>query len=322
MMSDILSPIAAVVAASPGLLGVPAILATLSALGVLMAAWGALSMRSQGLVAQRLGHAMPMARSLEEAELQSSFQQRVVRPLIGACSRMVLRYLPHSAIEGYRRKLVLAGNPGGFEVRDFLGVKGLSTVGLPGLYVLLSGLTLAVPSPLILVALAGLGFRLPDFFLSRRISRRQKEVQRAMPDTLDLLTICVEAGLGFDGAIGRVVEKRNDALSGEFGRALTEMRMGRSRREALRSLVERTDVQDVNTFVSAIVQSEQLGVPISRVLHSQADQMRVRRRQRAEEAAHKAPIKMLFPMVFLIFPAMFVVILGPAMPGIFKMLGS
>ncbi len=319
-MSDILSPIAAVVAAGPGFLGAPTILATVAALGVLMAAWGALSMRSPGLVAQRLGHAVPMARSLEEAELQSSFHERVLWPLVGACSRLVLRYTPHSAIEGYRSKLVLAGSPARLEVRDFLGIKGLMTIGLPGAYVVLSGLWLAVPSPLIVLALAGLGFRLPDFFLSRRIARRQKEVQRAMPDTLDLLTICVEAGLGFDAAVGRVVEKRDDELSHEFGRVMTEMRMGRSRREALRSMVERTEVQDVNTFVSAIVQSEQLGVPISRVLHTQADQMRVRRRQRAEEAAHKAPIKMLFPMVFLIFPSMFVVILGPALPGVFKML--
>jgi tight adherence protein C len=321
-MLDMLNPIAAVGAAAPGLLSGPVMLATLSALGVLMAFAGALAMRQPGLVARRLGHAVPMARSLEEAELQSSFNERVLWPLIGACSRLVLRYTPVSAIERCRRRLVLAGNPGGLEVRDFLGIKGLATIGLPAAYILLSGLVLSIPSPFIVMALAGLGFQLPEFYLGRRIARRQKEVQRAMPDTLDLLTICVEAGLGFDAAIGRVVEKRNDELSHEFGRVLTEMRMGRSRRDALRSLTDRTEVQDVTTFVSAIVQSDQLGVPISRVLFTQADQMRVRRRQRAEEAAHKAPIKMLFPMVFLIFPAMFVVILGPALPGIFKMLGN
>jgi tight adherence protein C len=320
-MMDFLSPVAAAVAAVPGLVGAPATLATLSALGVLMAAWGALSLRSPGLVAQRLGRgAGPVARSLEEAELQRSFGERVLWPLVGACSRLVLRYTPHSAIEGYRLKLVLAGSPGGLEVRDFIGLKGLVTIGLPGAYILLSGLVLAVPSPFVLIALAGLGFRAPDFLLARRIKRRQAAIQRALPDSLDLLTICVEAGLGFDAAVGRMVEKRDDELSHEFGRVLTEMRMGRSRREALRSLVERTDVRDVNTFVGAIIQSEQLGVPISRVLLTQANEMRVRRRQRAEEAAHKAPIKMLFPMVFLIFPSMFVVILGPAMPGILKIL--
>jgi tight adherence protein C len=319
-MMDLFSPIAAIVAAAPSLFGGPTMLAGLSALGVLMAAWGALSLRSPGLVAQRLGHAVPVPRSLEEAELQRSFSERVLRPLVGACARLVLRYTPHSAIDGYRRKLILAGNPGGLEVRDFLGIKGLATIGLPGVYLLASMLFRTAPSPLIAIGLAGLGFRMPDLLLARRIKRRQNEIQRALPDTLDLLTICVEAGLGFDAAVGRVVEKRDDELSREFGRVLTEMRMGRSRREALRSLTERTDVRDVSTFVSAIVQSEQLGVPISRVLFTQAEQMRVRRRQRAEEAAHKAPIKMLFPMVFLIFPAMFVVILGPAFPGIMKML--
>jgi tight adherence protein C len=319
-MSEMLSPVAALAATGTAALSGPVVLAILAAFGVLIATWGAVSMRSPGLVAQRLGHAVALPRTLEEAELQSSFQERVGRPLVLACSRLVLRYTPHSAIESYRRKLILAGSPGGLEVRDFLGIKGLVTLGLPAAYVLLSGLVLKVPSPLMLIALAILAFRIPDFLLARRIKRRQWEIQRALPDTLDLLTICVEAGLGFDAAVGRVVDKRDDELSHEFGRVLTEMRMGRSRREALRSLIERTDVRDVNTFVSAIVQSEQLGVPISKVLHTQADQMRVRRRQRAEEAAHKAPIKMLFPMVFLIFPAMFVVILGPALPGVFKML--
>jgi tight adherence protein C len=319
-MGDFTGPLAAAVAAVPGLVGAPTTLAALAALGVLIAAWGALSLRQPGLVAQRLGQAVPIAHTLEEAELQRSFHDRVLWPLVMACSRLVLRYTPHSAIEGYRRKLVLAGSPGGLDVRDFLGLKGLFTLGLPAIYAVLSVLVLSVPSPLVVIALAGLGFRMPDFWLSKRIKARQLAVQRALPDTLDLLTICVEAGLGFDAAIGRVVEKRDDELSREFGRVLTEMRMGRSRREALRSLSERTDVRDVNTFVGAIIQSEQLGVPISRVLHTQAEQMRMRRRQRAEEAAHKAPIKMLFPMVFLIFPSMFVVILGPAMPGIFKML--
>lgn len=317
---DLLNPIGTAVAAAPSLLLAPPTLAGLAALGVLMATWGAFVLRQPGLVAQRLGGTAPAARSLEEMELQLSFQQRVAKPLIRACSRLVLRYTPHSAIEGYRKKLVLAGSPGGLEVRDFLGAKGLLALALPGGVVLVSALLRAPPQPLLLATLAAVGFRLPDFLLARRIKRRQNDIQRALPDTLDLLTICVEAGLGFDGAIGRVVDKRDDELSREFGRMLTEMRMGRSRRDALRSITERTDVNDVNTFVSAIVQSEQLGVSISKVLLTQAAQMRVRRRQRAEEAAHKAPVKMLFPMVFLIFPAIFVVILGPTMPGVIKML--
>jgi tight adherence protein C len=321
MMIELFGPLGAAVAAVPSLIVSPVTLAGLAALGVLMATYGALTMRQPGLVAQRLGTVGVSARSLEELELQLSFQDRVVAPVIRACARLVLRYTPQSTLEGYRRKLVLAGSPGSLEVRDLLGIKGLLALALPGAVLLASGLMRSPPSPLVLVGLAGLGFKLPDFMLARRISKRQREVQRALPDTLDLLTICVEAGLGFDAAIGRVVEKRDDQLSHEFGRVLTEMRMGRARREALRSMIDRIDLQDITTFVSAIVQSEQLGVPVSRVLMTQAEQMRVRRSQRAEEAAHKAPIKMLFPMVFLIFPAMFVVILGPAMPGILKMMG-
>jgi tight adherence protein C len=306
-------------AAAPAVATAPPLLAALAGLGVLVATWGALAMRKPNLVAERLGTFDTMIRSLEDAELQRSFGDRVLRPLIQRCAMLVLRYTPSSTVDSYRRKLILAGSQNGAEVRDFLGVKGLLALGLGGGWLLLGGAARIGPSPIsIAVVLAILGFYLPNFLLSRRIKRRQNEIQRALPDTLDLLTICVEAGLGFDAAIGRVVEKRQDELGRECGRVLTEMRMGRARRDALRTLAERTDVADVNTFVSAIVQSEQLGVSISKVLLTQADQMRVRRRQRAEELAHKAPIKMLFPMVFLIFPAIFVVILGPAIPAIFK----
>jgi tight adherence protein C len=320
-MEGLLVPVGTALAAVPALATAPPLLAALSALGVLIAAWGAAMLRQPSLVAQRLGNFNPSARSLEDLELQRSFGERVLRPLIRNCSALVLRYTPASTLDGYRHKLILGGSPAGAEVRDFLGMKGLLALGFGGGWLLLGGAAKIGPSPVALAALLAIvGFYLPNYLLSRRIKKRQNAIQRALPDTLDLLTICVEAGLGFDAAIGRVVEKRQDELSRECGRVLTEMRMGRSRREALKTLAERTDVADVNTFVSAIIQSEQLGVSISKVLLTQAEQMRVRRRQRAEELAHKAPIKMLFPMVFLIFPAIFVVILGPAFPGILKSL--
>ena len=166
-----------------------------------------------------------------------------------------------------------------------------------------------------------LGFYLPNLWLNRKITQRKAEITRALPDVLDLLTISVEAGLGFDAAIHKVTEKWDNALTREFRRVLSEMRMGKARRDALRDLVTRTDVADVNTFIAAIIQADQLGVSISNVLHVQAEQMRTRRRQRAEEAAHKAPIKMIFPMVFLIFPAMYVIILGPAIPTMLNSFG-
>jgi tight adherence protein C len=295
--------------------GSPYALALLAAVGVLLSTLGVARLQAPSLVAQRLGSFGPAARSLEELELQLSFRERVLMPMVRGVSGLVLRYTPTSTLDGYRRKLVLAGSP--LEVRDFLGAKGLLAVALGGGVLLLAPILRLGGSPFLwAMVAAALGFYLPNLILSRRIKERKKLIQRALPDTLDLLTICVEAGLGFDAAIQRVVEKRDDALSAEFGRVLSEMRVGRSRRDALRSLTDRTDVQDVHTFVSAIVQSEQLGVPISKVLLTQAEQMRIRRRQRAEEAAHKAPIKMLFPMAFLIFPALFIVLLGPTLPRI------
>jgi len=301
--------------------GSPYALALLAALGVMVATFGVAQIYRPSLVAQRLGSFGEAPRSLEELELQRSFRERVVTPLVRGISGLVLRSTPASTLDGYRRKLVIAGSP--LEVRDFLGGKGLLAFALGGGYLFLSGVIRIGPSPVALAGLLGIvGFYLPNVLLQRRIKARQKAIQRALPDTLDLLTICVEAGLGFDAAIQRVVEKRDDELSREFGRVLAEMRIGRARRDALRSMGERTDVPDINTFISAIVQSEQLGVPISKILFTQADQMRLRRRQRAEEAAHKAPIKMLFPMAFLIFPSLFIVLLGPTLPGIAKALGG
>jgi len=148
--------------------------------------------------------------------------------------------------------------------------------------------------------------------LGNKISTRKNSVIKSLPDALDLLTICVEAGLGFDQAMQKVAEKWEDELSRSFARVLHEVRLGKIRREALRDMAERLDVSDVTSFIAAVIQAEQLGVSIAKVLRIQSDQMRVRRRQRAEEKAHQAPVKMLFPMVFLIFPAIWVVLLGPA----------
>jgi tight adherence protein C len=166
------------------------------------------------------------------------------------------------------------------------------------------------------------GFMMPNIWLSTKISARKGAITRALPDALDLLTISVEAGLGFDLALAKVVEKWNNALTMEFARVLTEMRVGKPRRESLRDMVARTEVGDVTAFVAAIIQADQLGVSISRVLQIQSEQMRIRRRQRAEEKAHQAPVKMTFPMVFLIFPALLIVILGPAIPRIMETLGG
>ena len=166
------------------------------------------------------------------------------------------------------------------------------------------------------------GFFIPDYWLSRRIRARQKAILLAIPDTLDLLTISVKAGLGFDAALGKVVEKTEGPLTDEFRRTLAEVRIGKARRDALREMVARTNVPALTNFIGAIIQAEQLGVAIARVLEVQSEQLRIQRRQRAEEMAAKAPIKMLFPLVGCIFPSMFIVILGPAMILIATNLGG
>jgi tight adherence protein C len=157
-----------------------------------------------------------------------------------------------------------------------------------------------------------LGFYLPELALSSKIDRRQKEIRKAMPDALDLLTICVEAGLGFDGAMAKVYEKWDNELGRAFGRAIREVQLGKLRREALRDMADRMGIPEMTSFVAAVIQSEQLGVSLAKVLRIQSDQMRVKRRQLAEEEAHKAPIKMLIPMALLIFPSICIVLMTPA----------
>jgi len=162
------------------------------------------------------------------------------------------------------------------------------------------------------IAGAGLGYMAPEFWLGSKARKRSFAMVLQLPDALDLLTISVEAGLGFDAALAKVVEKMEGPLVSEFRQALAEIRMGRTRRDALRDVVSRADAQPISNFIGAIVQAEQLGVPIAKVLQIQSQQLRIERRQRAEEMAAKAPVKMLFPMVGCIFPTIFIVILGPA----------
>jgi tight adherence protein C len=208
----------------------------------------------------------------------------------------------------------MAGNPGDLRTIDFLGMK-LVMAGLfgAGTFVLFAVLMGNPPFGFAGgIALGGLGFLGPEIWLSRRIKARQKAILLATPDTLDLLTISVRAGLSFDGALAKVVEKTHGPLADEFRRALAEIRVGKTRRDALRDITGRTEVPALSNFIGAIVQAEQLGVSISKVLQVQSEQLRIERRQRAEELAAKAPIKMLFPLVGCIFPSMFIVILGPA----------
>jgi tight adherence protein C len=264
------------------------------------------------------------ARNLEELELQQPFAERTLRPLVGRLSRTGRRLSSASSAETAEKRLALAGNPGDLRLTDWMGVKMLVGIGTGVVLFLLFGV---LSGGLVQGAFAGLigffiGYLLPEFWLGRKIKSRQKVILKMIPDTLDLLTISVRAGLGFDAALAKVVEKIPGPLSEEFRRALAEVRVGKARRDALRDMIPRTNVQPLSNFIGAIIQAEQLGVSISKVLQVQSEQLRIERRQRAEEMAAKAPIKMLFPLVGCIFPSLFVVILGPAIISMVKTFSS
>ena len=290
------------------------VLAVLAAIGVLIVFYALAGARSVDPVQARLSQLGSMqARTLEELELQQPLFERTLRPLATRLSGLAQRFASPNQVSRTEKRLLMAGNPGNLRTVDFLGLK-LVVAGLLGVGVFAFGLiTGSAAFGLVgALALGGLGFIFPEIWLGRRIRKRQYQILRATPDTLDLLTISVRAGLSFDGALAKVVEKVPGPLSDEFRRALAEVRVGKVRRDALRDVVPRTEVPALTNFIGAIVQAEQLGVPIAKVLQVQSEQLRIERRQRAEEMAAKAPIKMLFPLVGCIFPSMFIVILGPA----------
>jgi len=257
--------------------------------------------------------------TLEELELSQPFVDRVIVPFLRGLARFASRFTPQQSRESLQHQLDLAGNP--YDLTRFLGMRVLYALILGGLGVAVMVFGKISLGQRILMPIGGfaLGYFLPLLTLRGKIRRRQTDIIRSLPDALDLLTICVEAGLGFDAAMSRVAEKWDDALSDAFKRVIQELSLGKLRREALRDMSNRMDVPDVSTFIAAIIQADQLGVSLARVLRIQSDQMRVRRRQRAEELARGAPIKMLPAIAFLIFPAIFVVLLGPAVIQIMTM---
>jgi tight adherence protein C len=288
--------------------------------GIMMAVAGAVTPARRSHLDVRLQQFAQRPRTLEEIELQVPFMERFLRPMMSGIARAIARLTPGGAVEDIQKKLIQAGFAGRLQASDFLGMKGFGALAGAGFGLLVatrlaSGFG-AVGIFLSMLLFGLLGYFVPDLWLSGRGTARRDTIQRALPDAIDLLTISVEAGLGFDAALSRVVEKSDNLLTRELGRVMAEMRVGVARRDALRSLVERTGVDDLAVFVTAIIQAEQLGASIANVLRIQSNEMRIRRRQRAEVLAHQAPIKMLFPMVFLIFPPILIVVLGPAIPGV------
>ncbi|MBN1439575.1 MAG: type II secretion system F family protein [Anaerolineales bacterium] len=254
--------------------------------------------------------------SLEEIELQQPFHERVILPILKGISDLIVRFTPAANIQTIQKKLDLAGNPWGVEAPVYWSMQIVFAVLFGGVLSFLFLFGTWRPQWFIAIGLVifGLvfGYFFPRLYLDSRIARRQENVRKAMPDALDLLTICVEAGLGFDSAMSKVTEEWENELSMALGRVIQEIRLGKLRRDALRDMAERIGISEMTSFVAAVIQSEQLGVSMSRVLRIQADQMRMRRRQRAEEKARQAPVKMMIPLVFLIFPSILIVLLGPA----------
>ncbi len=254
--------------------------------------------------------------SIEEIELSLPITDRIFVPILRRISEFLVRYTPQKTLESTTRMLELAGNPRNMRAAEFIALRIGFTVFL-GVFVFfaMSRLGGGPVTRRLLFTLGGcvLGWVMPALLLRSKADRRKEAIIKKLPDALDLMTICVDAGLVFNAAMQKVDEKWDDPLANEFGRVIHEMQLGKSRRQALRDMAERIDVPDVTSFIAAIVQADQLGVGIGKVLRIQSEQMRVRRRQRAEEKAQQAPVKMMFPMVFLIFPSIFIVLLGPAM---------
>lgn len=255
--------------------------------------------------------------SLEEIELSQPLRDRIIFPMARWLGAFVTRFTPQNALQSTAHKIELAGNPRGLDPALFWALRIIVAILIAGFLLFIyqiGSLNWSLGRrTLLLAAFTGLGFYVPELLLTSKIQRRQREIRKAMPDALDLLTICVEAGLGFDGAMQKVYEKWNNELSLAFGRVIREIQLGKLRREALKDMADRVGIPEMTSFVAAIIQSEQLGVSMAKVLRIQADQMRIKRRQLAEEMAHKAPIKMLIPMALLIFPAICIVLMTPAL---------
>ena len=301
------------------------VIAVVAAAAIQLIAYGIAGSGPVDTVQARLTQLGSMqAKNLEEMELQQPFFDRTVKPLAARLSSKISRATSSSLSERTEKRLALAGNPGDMRSPDWLGIKAIAAVVVAASMFVVLGLLGQNILGGIAFGLVGLGFGyiLPEFWLGGRIKKRRKAILLQIPDALDLLTISVRAGLGFDAALGKVVEKMKGPLIDEFRRALAEVRVGKVRREALRDIIPRTEVQPLTNFVGAIIQAEQLGVSISKVLQVQSEQLRIERRQRAEEQAAKAPIKMLFPLVGCIFPSLFIVILGPAIILIIANLGA
>ncbi len=267
------------------------------------------------IVAQRLQHygGTEKPLTLEEVELQKPFSERALRPMIERLGSVLSRSTPQKARQDLMNQLDLAGRPGNLTPEDFGAVRIVAAAVMAAIGLLI-GLLLGTPLYTVIALAVGaiLGYYLPVLWLRQKVEARRKDIRKGLPDAMDLLVIAVDAGLGFDAALARVTDKYKNALSDEFAKVLREVSLGRPRLEALDEMGRSSGVDDLHNFIQAVIQSEQFGTGIGKILRIQADEMRRKRRQRAQELAAQATLKMMLPMVGCIFPTLWIVLLGPA----------
>lgn len=273
---------------------------------------------------KQLSAAVPITRT-RRTDITGSFGTRIIEPLVKSIGGLFGRFTPSSSIDRIDHQLTIANNPYGLGAREFYGFRIIFII----LSVWLVFVLLRIDTEPVYLIGAGLtlyiGFFGPTVWLRRRVRRRQDQIRKGLPDALDMLSVTAEAGLGFDQSLLRVSQYWDNPVGVEFGRVVAEMEMGLTRRTALRNMADRLEVPELSSFVAVIIQSDQLGMSIAEALHAQAEQMRIERRFRAQEAARKVPLKMLFPMMLLIFPAMLAVVCGPSIPllaDFFRALGG
>ena len=278
----------------------------------------ALVPQRQGALNARLAPYGACVAPARERLLDGSFLERVLGPASGRLMRLAAIVAPSTIRAKAVDELAEAGDP--MTLEQYLALRTIGMLGAPLGYLLFmtrSGQQLGLTGMIALAALFMGGSRLSSYLVRRKAHARQADVLRALPTALDLITVCMEAGLSFDSGLAKVVEKTRGTLADEFGRVLHEMQMGKSRRDALRDMAARLNARDLSSFVAAIVQADQMGMSLGPVMRAQADDVRLRRRQRAEESAMKAPVKMLFPLMFCILPSTILVVLGPGLVTLF-----
>jgi tight adherence protein C len=295
---------------------VASILGLVAAIGVFAAVWSTMPRRptNADVVEGRLRvYETGLPLTVVDIELREPFMDRVVRPALKRAGQLLEQTMPEKARHNIQTSLIIAGRPGGMSASDFIAVRYVLT----GLLIILGVLVGALTQSRVLLACgaavgAAIGLYTPMLWLRMRLRKRRSDIQADLPDVMDVLVVCVEAGLTFEAAMEKVVEKYDHSLADEFGRVMQEVRLGRPRLDALNDMGQRSGVEELNNFVQAIIQSEQLGSGVSKILRIQSEEIRQRRLISAQERGAKASLKMLLPMLGCIFPTLWVILLGPA----------